>query len=204
MIKAYGSSRSGNCWKVKQILELTGRPHEWIEVRPSQGGTRTPEFLALNPAGQVPIATLDGGEVVTESNAILAHFAEGTRFLPAPGLARTRVFEWLFFEQYSHEPNVAVARQWIAYLGLKEKNAALLPERWERGHKALGVMEKRLAMHSYLAGDSLSIADIALYAYTHVAHEGEFDMTRYPGIATWLKRIAAEPGITPMLPAKKA
>ena len=204
MIKAYGSSNSGNCWKVKQILQLTQTPFDWIEIRTGQGATQSPEFLALNPQGQVPVAILDGGEVITESNAILAHVAEGSRFLPAPGLARTRVFEWLFFEQYSHEPYVAVARSWIAYRGLKEKNAALLPEKWERGHKALGVMEKRLAQHPYLAGGSLSIADIALYAYTHVAHEGDFDMTPYPGIAAWLMRIAAEPGVASMEPAKKA
>ena len=204
MIRAYGSSNSGNCWKVKQVLELTRRPFQWIEMASASGATKTPEFLALNPSGQMPIVVLDGGEVIRESNAILAHFAEGTRFLPAPGLARTRIFEWLFFEQYSHEPYIAVARNWIAYQRGKAKYASLLPEKWERGHKALAVMESRLAGHTYLAGASLSIADLALYAYTHVAHEGEFDLTPYPGIVAWLSRIAAEPGVTSMEPARKA
>jgi glutathione S-transferase len=124
--------------------------------------------------------------------------------LPAPGLARTRVFEWLFFEQYSHEPYVAVARNWIAYRGEKQRHAAKLPDIWARGHKALAVMEQRLAKAAYLAGDQLSIADIALYAYTHVAHEGEFDLAAYPGLRSWLASVAAEPGLTNLSAATKA
>ena len=204
MIKAYGSSTSGNCWKVATVLKLTGRPFQWVEINTNAGETRTAEYLALNPNGKVPIVQLDDGAVITESNAILAHFGEGTRLLPPPGLARTRVFEWLFFEQYSHEPYVAVARNWIAYQKAKETYAARLPEIWERGHKALAVMERRLAGATYLAGDQLSIADIALYAYTHVASEGEFDLTRYPGLQAWLARVAAEPGLTSLEVARKA
>ena len=198
MITAYGHSPSGNCWKVRQILEWTGRAYAWVEVNSNAGATRTPEFLALNPNGKIPIVKLDTGEIVTESGAILLHFADGTRFLPPPGITRTRVHEWLFFEQYSHEPYVAVARQLVSFLGGRQKHAARLPELWERGHKALRVMEARLAGHTYLAGDQLSVADIALCAYTQVAGEGDFDLAPFPGIRAWLARIAAEPGLIPI------
>lgn len=198
MHTAYGFSRSGNCWKVRQILELTGAPFQWVEIDSNAGGTRTPEFLALNPNGKVPIVVLDGGAVITESNAILLHFAEGTRVLPAPGLARTRVVEWLFFEQYSHEPYIAVARNWIAYLKAKDKYADRLPEIWERGYKALDVMERRLSGNDFLTDSGFTIADIALFAYTHMADEGEFDLGRYPGIRGWLRRVAGLPGINPI------
>ena len=204
MLTAYGYSTSGNCWKVKTILELTGHAFKWVEINSNAGETRTQKFLALNPNGKIPIVELDNGEVITESNAILLHFAQGTRFLPPPGLARTRVAEWLFFEQYSHEPYIAVGRQLVSFLGGKEKNAARLPEIWERGHKALKVMETRLAAHKYLAGDSLSIADIALYAYTHRAEEGAFDLAPYPGLRAWLARLAAEPGLVSIEPARTA
>jgi len=204
MITAHGYTPSGNCWKVRQILDLTGQKYKWIEVDSNAGGTRTPEFLALNPNGKIPIVQLDSGEIVTESNAILLHFAEGTRFLPSPGLGRTRVVEWLFFEQYSHEPFIAVARQLVSFLGGKEKHAARLPELWERGNKALKVMEGRLAGHRFLAGDGLSIADLALYAYTQVAGDGDFDLSGFPGIRAWLARVAAEPGLTSIEPAGTA
>jgi glutathione S-transferase len=200
MIKAYGFSRSGNCWKVRQILELTATPFQWVEIDSNGGETRTTKFLALNPNGKVPIVELADGSVITESNAILLHFAEGTRFLPPPGLARTRVVEWLFFEQYSHEPYIAVARNWIAYLKAKDKYADRLPEIWERGYKALDVMERRLAGDGFLTDSGFSIADIALFAYTHMADEGEFDLTRYPGVCRWLRRVADEPGIRPIRP----
>ena len=204
MITAYGNTPSGNCWKVRQILDLTGQTYTWVEIDSNAGGTRTPEFLKLNPNGKIPIVKLAGGEVITESGAILLHFAEGTRFLPPPGLGRTRVVEWLFFEQYSHEPYVAVARNLVSFLGGREKFADRMPGLLERGHRALAVMEARLCDHPYLAGDSLSIADLALYAYTHRAEEGDFDMTPYPGIHAWLARVAAEPGITSIEPARTA
>jgi glutathione S-transferase len=198
MITAYGLSVSGNCWKVRQILELTGGTHKWVEVDSNAGETRTPEFLAKNPNGKVPIVELEDGAVITESNAILAHFAEGTAYLPAPGLERTRVFEWLFFEQYSHEPYIAVARNWIHYLKAKEQHADRLPEIWAKGYRALDVMERRLGAQDWLAGKSLTIADIALFAYTHMAEEGEFDLVAYPGIKAWLDRVAGAPGIRPI------
>jgi glutathione S-transferase len=198
MIEVYGYWPSGNCWKVRQVLELIGQPYRWVETASNAGATRTPEFLALNPNGKVPIVVLDGGEVITESNAILLHFAEATRLLPPPGLGRTRVVEWLFFEQYSHEPYIAVARNWIAYQQAKAQHADRLPEIWERGYTALAVMERRLASHDWLAGEAFSVADIALFAYTHVAHEGEFDLGRFPAIQRWLARVRGLPGIRPL------
>ncbi len=198
MIDAYGFSRSGNCWKVRQILELAKAPFRWVEIDSNGGETRTPEFLALNPNGKVPIVRLADGSVITESNAILLHFAEGTRYLPPPGLARTRVHEWLFFEQYSHEPYIAVARNWISYLKAKEKYKDRLPEIMERGYKALDVMERRLCSHAFLTDAGFTIADIALFAYTHMADEGEFDLARYPGIRGWLSRVAAIEGVNPI------
>lgn len=198
MITVYGSTPSGNCWKVRQILELTERPFRWVEVDSNAGATRTAEFLAMNPNGKIPLVELDDGARITESNAILAHFAEGTTWLPAPGLPRTRVFEWLFFEQYSHEPYIAVARNWIRYLKAKEKFIDRLPDIWARGNRALGVMELRLQAHPWLTDAGATIADLALFAYTHVAEEGEFDLLPYPGLRRWLDRLRKLPGIRPL------
>lgn len=198
-LTVYGYGPSGNCWKVTQILKLTGLAYGWVEVDSNAGGTRTEAFLAVNPNGKVPAVVLEDGEVLTESNAILAHFAEGTVWLPAPGLARTRVFEWLFFEQYSHEPYIAVARNWIGHLKAKDRYADRLPEIMERGYRALGVMERRLAAAPWLAGAAPTIADLALFAYTHMAHEGEFDLSGFPGIRAWLGRVRALPGIEPLV-----
>ncbi|MGO9830330.1 MAG: glutathione S-transferase family protein [Myxococcaceae bacterium] len=198
MISVYGSSPSGNCWKVRQILELTDQPYRWVETDSNAGATRTPEFLAKNPNGKVPLVELDDGARITESNAILAHFAEGTPWLPPPGLPRTRVFEWLFFEQYSHEPYVAVARNWIRYLRAKERYADRLPDIWERGHRAFKVMERRLQGHPWLTDAGITIADLALFAYTHVAEEGEFDLSPYIGMRAWLDRLRAYPRIRPL------
>jgi glutathione S-transferase len=198
MITVYGYAASGNCWKVRQILELTGQPFRWVDTDSNAGATRTPEFLAMNPNGKVPLVELDDGARITESNAILAHFAEGTVWLPAPGLPRTRVFEWLFFEQYSHEPYIAVARNWIRFLKAKQSYADRLPDVWARGNRALGVMEQRLRNHSWLTDGGMTIADIALFAYTHVAEEGEFDLSPYPGVRAWLERSKQHPGIRPL------
>jgi glutathione S-transferase len=200
VITVYGLTISGNCWKVRQILDSTAKPYRWIDIDSNAGATRTPEFLAMNPNGKVPLVELDNGERITESNAILAHFAEGTPWMPAPGLPRTRVFEWLFFEQYSHEPYVAVARNWIRYLKAKDRYADRLPDIWERGYKALGVMEGRLKAHPWLTDSGITVADLALFAYTHVAEEGEFDLGRFPGVRAWLARVHAVPGIRPISP----
>ncbi len=198
MVTVYGSTPSGNCWKVRQILELTQTPYRWVETDSNAGATRTAEFLAMNPNGKVPLVELDDGARVTESNAILAHFAEKTSWLPPPGLPRTRVFEWLFFEQYSHEPYVAAARNWIRYLKAKERYADRFPEIWQRGHRALAVMELRLKSHPWLTDAGMTIADIALFAYTDVAAEGEFDLAPYPGICHWLDRLRSYPRMRPL------
>ncbi len=195
MMTVYGMAVSGNCWKVAQMLKLVGQPFRWVETDGNAGATRTPDFLALNPNGKVPIVVLDDGAVITESNAILLHFAEGTAWLPPPGLPRTRVHEWLFFEQYSHEPYIAVARNIIAYQKAADRFAERLAQCRERGGQALAVMERRLAGHDWLAGSGPTIADLALFAYTHVADEGGFPLGDYPGVAAWVARVAALPRI---------
>jgi glutathione S-transferase len=195
MATVYGMAPSGNCWKVAQILRLTGTPFRWVEVDTNGGETRSPDFLRRNPFGKVPVLELDDGTVLVESNAILAHVAEGTPWLPAPGLPRTRVMEWLFFEQYSHEPNIAVARNIRAYLGTAAVEAERLKRCDEGGARALDAMEHRLAAHDWLTDAGPTIADLALFAYTHVADEGGFDLARWPGVAAWVARLAALPGI---------
>jgi glutathione S-transferase len=198
MITVYGMAISGNCWKVAQILRLTGGEFRWVEVDANSGETRTPAFLARNPVGKVPTVELSDGTVLTESNAILAHFAEGTSWLPAPGLPRTRVFEWLFFEQYSHEPYIAVARNIITYRKERHLHPERLAQCRERGAQALDVMERRLIAHDWLTDAGATIADLALFAYTHVADEGEFDLSRWRGVNRWLARMRALPGIVPL------
>jgi glutathione S-transferase len=198
MITLYGMAVSGNCWKVAQILRLTGHEYRSVEVDANRGETRTPEYLRRNPVGKVPAVELEDGTVLIESGAMLAHFAEGTPWLPPPGLARTRVFEWLFFEQYSHEPYIAVARNVISYLKTAPENAALLEQCRVKGERALDVMEKRLSGHDWLTDEGPTIADLALFAYTHVADEGGFDLKRWPGISAWIARLRGLPGIVPL------
>ena len=195
MITVHGFTMSGNCWKIATILRLTGQPFRWVEVDSNAGGTRTPAFLALNPNGKIPIAVLDDGAVLTGSGAMLCHFAEGTPWLPPPGLARTRVLEWLFFEQYSHEPAIAVARNIITYLKQADQQAARLEQCRIAGERALGVMERRLAGHDWLTDSGPTIADIALIAYTQAADEGGFELARWPGVRAWVARVLALPGI---------
>ena len=195
-MRLYGMRMSGNCWKAAEILRLTGHAFEWVETDGNLGATRTPAFLAINPVGKVPALVLDDGAVLVESNAILLHFAEGTPWLPPPGLARTRVHEWLFFEQYSHEPYIAVARNILSW----RREGHLHPDRLAdcavRGAQALDVMERRLAGHPWLAGDAPTIADLALFAYTHRADEGGFDLPRWPGVHAWVARTASLPGVS--------
>jgi glutathione S-transferase len=195
MIKVYGMSMSGNCWKASQILRLTGHTFDWVETDPNLGQTRTEAYLAMNPQGEVPVVVLQDGTVLTQSNAILAHFAEGTPWMPAAGLQRTRVLQWMFWEQYSHEPYIAVARNLITYRGQREAQAERLRVCAERGAKALGVMEQRLSGADFLVDAGPTVADLALFAYTHVADEGEFDLSLTPGVQAWVARMAALPGI---------
>jgi glutathione S-transferase len=203
-MRLYGMRVSGNCWKAAQILRLTGREFDWVETDGNSGATRTPEFLKINPIGKVPTLVMDDGAVLVESNAILLHFAEGSSWLPPPGLPRTRVHEWLFFEQYSHEPYIAVARNIITW----RREAHLYPERLaecaKRGAQALDVMEQRLAGNSWLAGEAPSIADLALFAYTHRADEGGFDLRQFPSVHAWVARVAELPGISTLPRAEDA
>ncbi len=198
MITVWGQSVSGNCWKVAQILRSVGLPYTWVEIDSNAGETRTAAFLARNPTGQVPVVALPDGAILTQSGAVLAHFAEGTPWLPPPGLPRTRVFEWLFFEQYSHEPYVAVARNIIAYQRTRATQQDRLAVCWQKGAAAFDVMEHRLAAHDWLTDAGPTIAELALFAYSHVADEGEFDLARWPGVSRWLARVRDLPGLVPL------
>ena len=197
-MKIYGDIRSGNCYKLKLLLELLGRPYQWEALDVLSGITQSPNFLALNPNGKIPLLRLDDGRVLAESNAILHFLAEGSDFLPTERWDHAQVLQWLFFEQYSHEPYIAVARFIRSFLGLPEARRAEYESRQAGGHKALAVMDQHLARQEWLVGDGCSIADIALYAYTHVAHEGGFELAGYPSVRAWLDRIAALPGYVPM------
>ncbi|MDH4654237.1 glutathione S-transferase family protein [Pseudomonas sp. JS3066] len=193
MYKVYGDYKSGNCYKVKLILNLLGLPYQWVPVDILKGETESPEFLEKNPNGKIPVLELEDGTTLWESNAILNFLAEGSDLLPAEPRLRTQVLQWQFFEQYSHEPYVAVARFIQLYKGMPEDRLEEYKVCQVRGQKALKVMEKQLQRTPYLVGDRYSIADIALYAYTHVAHEGGFDLSGYPAILAWLDRVASHP-----------
>jgi len=196
--RLYGDSRSGNCYKAALILRLANRPFEWVETDVMKRETRTEQFLAMNPNGRVPLLVLPDGRYLSESNAILIHIAKNSPWFPADDYERALVFQWLFFEQYSHEPYIAVAR----FIAALDKSADAQPERMahlrEHGNAALSVMEKRLAEAKFLAGTQFSIADIALYAYTHVAADGGFDLDRYPAVTQWISRVEAQAGFLSM------
>ena len=197
MITLYDSLVSGNGYKVRLLLTQLEIPFERVEMDLTARETRTPEFLARNPNGRIPCVRLEDGTYLWESNAIQFYFAEGTPFLPAERLARAEVLQWLFFEQYSHEPYVAVVRAWH-HFGLVEQNRPQLAEKMERGYDALRVMEGHLATRRFFVAERYSIADIGLYAYTHVAHEGGFDLAVFPGVRAWLARVAGEPRHVPI------
>jgi glutathione S-transferase len=193
MLRLYDFWESGNCYKVRLLLSQLGVPFERVPVDILAGGTRTPRFLAMNPNGRVPFVEWDDGRRLAESNAILCYLAEGTPLWPADAFGRAQALQWMFFEQYSHEPYVAVVRFWH-FAGLLERNRAALPEKMERGYAALGVMERHLGSHAWFSGDRYGVADIALYAYTHVADEGGFALDRFGAVRAWLARVRAEPG----------
>jgi len=199
MITIHGMRDSGNCYKPRLILAKLGIPFRHVETAPGSAGTKSAAFLALNPNGKVPLLVLDDGRTLAESNAMLLHLAEGTRFLPADAYERALAYQWLFFEQYSHEPHIAVRR--ALHVFPNRKNDAT-PERLAAtlagGNAALSVMEQRLAASPFLAGAALSVADIALYAYTHVAGEGGFDLGAFPAVSAWLARVEADPGHVPI------
>ncbi|WP_242107856.1 glutathione S-transferase family protein [Luteimonas aquatica] len=201
-ITVYGYSTSGNCHKVRLLLEQLGRAYRWIEVDSSKGETRTPEFLDKNGNGRVPIVELDDGRVLAESNAILCWLADGdpaAGFLPVDAWQRAQALSWMFFEQYSHEPYIAVARFIRGWTPLDSpRRAAELPRCLERGHQALAVMERHLRGQAWFTGPAYGIADIALFAYTHVADHGGFELARYPNVRDWLARVRATPGFVAM------
>jgi glutathione S-transferase len=193
MLTLYDFLPSGNGYKVRLLLSQLGIPFKLVEKDILKGETRTPEFLAINPDGRIPTVKFDDGRILAQSNAIMYYFAEGTRFLPADRFERAEALQWMFFEQYSHEPYIAVARFWIHELRKRIEWAERLKEKWQKGYQALDVMERRLKERPFLVGKGYSIADIALYAYTHVAEEGDFDLSRYPAIRAWLDRVADQP-----------
>ena len=198
MIAVYGYSSSGNCHKLRLLLTQLGREFRWVEVDSTAGQTRTADYLAKNPNGKVPMIEADDGRVMTESNAILCWMAEGTAFWAGDAWQRAQVLSWMFFEQYSHEPFVAVARFIRGWTPLDSPRRADLPKLHERGHQALAVMEQHLKQHPWFSGEAYGIADIALFAYTDVADEGGFDLTRYPAIRAWLQRVHETPGFVAM------
>ena len=202
MITVYGYSPSGNCHKLRMLLSHLGRVADrdfrWIETDSAHGATRTPQYMAKNPNGRVPMIELDDGRILAESNAILCWLAEGTNYFAGDSWQRAQTLAWMFFEQYSHEPYVAVARFICGWTPLDSPRRAELPKLRERGHQALAVMEKHLSSTAWFSGPQYGIADIALFAYTHCAHEGGISLDAYPVLQDWLDRIRAQPGFVPM------
>ena len=195
----YDMSDSGNCYKPRLLMAKLGIPFTRVEVSSHSGETRKPDYVAKNPNAMVPMLELDDGRRIAESNAILLYLAEGSRFLPADKYERGLAYQWLFFEQYSHEPYIAVRK---ALLTFPERAKDATPERLaatlERGNKALGVMNRHLEQNAFFSGGSYSVADIALYAYTHTAEKGGFQLDAYPAVAAWLKRVVADQGHVPI------
>ena len=198
-MKIYGDTQSGNCYKVQLVCQLLNIDHQWIDVDILAGDTKSDDFLKKNPNGKIPLLELDSGETLSESNAIINYLAFGSDLYPNDRLAQARVLQWQFFEQYSHEPFIAVARFINKYLGLPEDKADEYAAKQTGGHKALQGMEQQLAETPFLAGEKVTTADISLYAYTHVADEGGFELEAYPAIRAWLDRVAALPNFRPMV-----
>jgi glutathione S-transferase len=199
MITIYGMVDSGNCYKPRLLMAKLGRPFRHVEVSSHDGGTRSDAFTAKNPNAMVPLLEFDDGRLLAESNAMLLHLGEGTRLVPQDAYARALAYQWLFFEQYSHEPYIAVRRALLTFPNRKkDATPERLQQTLDRGVKALGVMEKRLAEAPFFAGGEMSVADIALYAYTHVAEEGGFDLSAYPAVTAWIGRVENDPGHVPM------
>jgi len=188
-LKIYGDIQSGNCYKIKLLTEILGLKHQWIEVDILANETHTAGFLKKNPNGKIPLLELEDGRCLSESNAILNYLAAGSELASADPYKNAKILQWQFFEQYSHEPYIAVARFISKYLGLPDDRKEEYKSKQLGGHKALKVMEQQLGQTPYLVGDTLTIADISLYGYTHVAHEGGFDLSDYPNIQKWIDRI---------------
>lgn len=196
MLALYGDLASGNVYKVRLALAQLGIRYRRIDTTQNRGETSTPEYRAINPIGKIPAVVFDDGRMLSESGALLYHFAQGTRLFPAAAWDQANALRWMFFEQYSHEPYIAVNRHWRLHYPAAElaRLADRLADNHRRGNRALAVMEQHLAGHAWLAGEAYSVADIALYAYTHSAADGGFDLAAYPALGDWLARVRAEPG----------
>ena len=203
-MRLYDYLPSGNGYKVRLLLHRLGLAYELVELDIEKGETRTPAYLKKNPNGKIPLLELEDGTCLAESNAILFYLAEGTSFLPDDRLGRAQVLQWMFFEQYSHEPYIAVLRFWTFSGQLDQQSDDDVAERRRRGYAALDVMEEQLANSPFFAGECYSIADIALYAYTHVAHEGGFELDAHPQVRAWLQRVRSQPGHVPLEAARPA
>ncbi len=197
-LKIYADSRSGNCYKIQLLCAEMGIDYDWQEVDILAGETRTPEFLAMNANGRIPLLALPDGRYLAESSAILFFLADGSEFFAGDAYSRAEILQWMFFEQYSHEPNIATSRFIIKYLGSPPDRQASLEQKRDAGQQALAVMERQLLRHPYIVGDKYNIADIALFAYTHVADEGGFSLSDYPAIQAWIEHIERRPKFVPM------
>ncbi|HEY9694741.1 MAG TPA: glutathione S-transferase family protein [Oculatellaceae cyanobacterium] len=189
MFKLYDYFSSGNCYKIRLLLTQLQIPFQRIDVDILKGESRTPEFLTINPNGRVPVLETESGQFITESNAILFYLSQNTIFFPNDAFEQAQVMQWLFFEQYSHEPYIATSRYWISILGKAEEYRDAIQQKRQPGYAALGVMEKHLTNQHFFVGNRYTIADIGLFAYTHVADEGEFDLTKFPAIQKWIDRV---------------
>lgn len=195
MLTLYSMQSSGNSYKVRLLAAHLGIELRLVDIDIFKGEARTPDFLTLNPQGAVPVLVLPGGRVLTESNAILLFLAEGTPLMPADPFVRAQALSWMFFEQHSHEPAIAAARFWLAFIkGGRDLKRDQVDDWMEKGYAALGVMERHLTREPFLAGGRFSVADIALYAHTHVAPDGDFDLSSFQAVSAWLDRVAAVPG----------
>ena len=191
-MRLYDFLPSGNGYKIRLLLTQIGMPFERIEINILEGESRTPEFLSKNPNGKIPILEICKNQYLAESNAILMYLSEGTEFLPYDRCLKAKVLQWLFFEQYSHEPFIATSRYWISILGKADEYKEALEEKREGGYAALEVMENHLTGKTFFVGERYTIADIALFAYTHLADEGGFDLSRFKAIQTWIERVKAQ------------
>ena len=198
MHRIFGDYQSGNCYKLKLLANLLDIPHEWVHIDILANETHTGPFIAMNKNAKIPVLETANGEYLSESNAILHFLAEGSTYLPSDALERARVLQWQFFEQYSHEPYIAVARYINKYLGLPDDRYEEYMSKQVGGHKALAVMDEQLSHSGFMVGEQPTLADISLYAYTHVADEGGFGLGGYPHIQEWLQRVEALPNFVSM------
>jgi glutathione S-transferase len=200
MLTLHQFHESGNCYKIRLCAHQLELPLKLVDVDVMHGATRKPEFLAKNPNGRTPTLELEDGRTLPESDAILLYLAEGTHLVPKDRWSRARCYQWMFFEQYSHEPYIAVARFWCVFAPKEKLDAKrhLIPEWQAKGNTALGVMDTHLAKHEWFAGEGYSVADIALYAYTHCAGDGGFDLKQFPHVSRWLEQVRQQPRHIPM------